>query len=202
MCKIGNSTFAVIGFGAMGLSAFYGSIESDEERFKIIDAAHAARCTFWDTADAYLDSEEFKRTRKWADIFLCAKFGFMPDLSIDGSPEHVRKAAEASLTRLGVESIDLYYLHRADYKVPIEAAHIRRHGRAGQVGASSRAADRLTPFEYSPFTLDIEDPKINLLARLLTACMQKSPDDFEDSDFRKHIARYTRGIGDTSAQYS
>ncbi|KAJ7128719.1 Aldo/keto reductase [Mycena epipterygia] len=242
--KIGHSTFSAIGFGAMGISAFYGSVESDEERFKILDAAHAAGCTFWDTADAYLDSEEligkwFQRTGKRADIFLCTKFGFMPDLSIDGSPEHVRKAAEASLTRLGVESIDLYYLHRADYKVPIEhtvgamaelVKHVLPHtttsganinyreGKVKHLGLSEVSASTLrrahavhpiaaVEVEYSPFTLDIEDPKINLLAtarelgvkivayaplgRGLLTGQYKSPDDFEDSDFRKHIARYS-----------
>ncbi|KAJ7123108.1 Aldo keto reductase [Mycena epipterygia] len=220
--KIGNSTFPAIGFGAMGISAFYGSVESNEERFKILDAAHAAGCTFWDTADAYLDSEEligkwFKRTGKRADIFLCTKFGFMPDFSIDGSPEHVWKAAASSLTRFG----------RADYKVPIEAgfgpAHIIcRAGKVKHLGLSEVSASNLrrahavhpiaaVEVECSPFTLDIEDLKINLLATarelgvkivayaprfsqantLYLASMQKSPDEFEDSDFRKHIPRYS-----------
>ncbi|KAJ7300912.1 hypothetical protein DFH08DRAFT_724836 [Mycena albidolilacea] len=63
--KIGNSTFPAIGFGAMGISLYYyflkrGVVESDEERFKahVLDAAHAAGATFWDTADIYGDSEE------------------------------------------------------------------------------------------------------------------------------------------------
>lgn len=100
---------------------------------QFLDAVYAAGCTFWDTADAYMDSEQligkwcvvhiihvritkhacgrFKRTGKRADIFLSTKFGFMPDLTINGKPEHVREAVESSLAKLGVDSIDLYYLH-------------------------------------------------------------------------------------------
>ncbi|KAJ7271586.1 hypothetical protein C8J57DRAFT_1507494 [Mycena rebaudengoi] len=56
--KIGDQTFSSIGFGAIGISAYYGEIKSDQERFKVFDAVFAAGCTFWDTADAYTDSEE------------------------------------------------------------------------------------------------------------------------------------------------
>jgi len=56
--KIGNSQVTAIGYGAMGLSAFYGAIVSDEERLKFLDALYASGCTFWDTADLYGDSEE------------------------------------------------------------------------------------------------------------------------------------------------
>ncbi|KAJ6546173.1 NADP-dependent oxidoreductase domain-containing protein [Mycena vulgaris] len=225
--KIGDSTFSAIGFGAMGISAFYGEVESDEERFKVFDAAHAAGCTFWDSADVYADSEEligkwFKRTGKRADIFLATKFGFMPDLSVDGRPAHVREAAEASLAKLGVETIDLYYLHRADVKTPIEhtvsaMAELVKEGKVKYLGLSEVSASTLRrahavhpisalQVEYSPFTLDIEDPKIDLLntarelgvqivaysplGRGLLTGQFKSPDDFDDTDFRKHIARY------------
>ncbi|KAJ7916084.1 NADP-dependent oxidoreductase domain-containing protein [Mycena leptocephala] len=225
--NIGNSTFSAIGFGAMGLSAFYGQVESDEERFKVLDAAHAAGCTFWDTADGYGDSEEllgkwFKRTGKREDIFLATKFGFKADLSVDGSPEYMRKAVVASLAKLGVESIDLYYLHRADTKVPIEhtigaMAELVKEGKVKHLGLSEvssstlRRAHAVHPIaavqvEYSPFTLDIEDPKINLLntarelgvkivaysplGRGLLTGQYKSTGDFEDTDFRKYIARH------------
>ncbi|KAJ6532840.1 NADP-dependent oxidoreductase domain-containing protein [Mycena vulgaris] len=225
--KIGDSTFSAIGFGAMGISGFYGEVESDEERFKVFDAAHAAGCTFWDSADLYADSEEligkwFKRTGKRADIFLATKFGYMPDFSLDGSPAHVREAAEASLAKLGVETIDLYYLHRADVKTPIEhtvgaMAELVKEGKVKYLGLSEVSASTLRrahavhpisalQVEYSPFTLDIEDPKIDLLntarelgvqivaysplGRGLLTGQFKSPDDFDDSDFRKQIARY------------
>ena len=58
-----------------------------------------------------LNSRRFKRTGKRSDIFLATKFGFTPDLTIDGSPTHVRAAAASSLKRLGVDTIDLFYLH-------------------------------------------------------------------------------------------
>ncbi|KAF7373930.1 Aldo/keto reductase [Mycena sanguinolenta] len=226
--KIGNSTFPGIGFGAMGIAAFYGAVESDEERFKVLDAAHAAGCTFWDTADVYNDSEEligkwFKRTGKRADIFLCSKFGITPSLSSDGSPEYVKKATESSLKKLGVDYIDLYYLHRADSNTPIEhtvaaMAEFVKAGKVKHLGLSEVSADTLrrahavhpiaaVQVEYSPFTLDIEDPKIGLLAaarelgvkivaysplgRGLLTAQYKSPDDFEDGDFRKAIPRYS-----------
>ncbi|KAF8178862.1 NADP-dependent oxidoreductase domain-containing protein [Mycena galopus ATCC 62051] len=226
--KIGNSTFSGIGFGAMGISSFYGAVESDEERFKVLDAAHAAGCTFWDTADVYGDSEEligkwFKRTGKRADIFLCSKFGFLPTLGIDGSPAYVKTATESSLKRLDVDCIDLYYLHRADLNTPIEhtVAAMAEFVKAGKVkylglsevsAATLRRAHAVHPIaalqvEYSPFTLDIEDPKIGLLAtarelgvqvvaysplgRGLLTGQFKSPDDFGDDDFRKGIPRYS-----------
>ncbi|KAJ7435780.1 NADP-dependent oxidoreductase domain-containing protein [Mycena galericulata] len=225
--SIGNSSFSAIGFGAMGISVGYGEVDSDEERFKVLDAAHAAGCTFWDTADMYADSEVligkwFKRTGKRADIFLSTKFGFMPDYSISGAPERVPEAAAASLAKLGVETIDLYYLHRADAKVPIEKtvaamAELVKQGKVKHLGLSEVSASTLRrahavhpiaaiQVEYSPFTLDIEDPKINLLntarelgvkivaysplGRGLITGQYKSPADFEDSDFRKMIPRY------------
>ncbi|KAJ7193038.1 NADP-dependent oxidoreductase domain-containing protein [Mycena pura] len=227
--KIGNSTFPAIGFGAMGLSTAYGPVDSDEERFKVLDAAHAAGCTFWDTADVYGDSEDligkwFKRTGKRSDIFLATKFGFkLPDLVIDGTPAHVRAAAASSLKRLGVDTIDLFYLHRADQNTPIEVtvgamAELVKEGKVKHLGLSEVSAGTLrrahavhpiaaVQVEYSPFTLDIEDPKINLLntarelgvkivaysplGRGLLTGQYKSPDDFEPDDFRRTIARYS-----------
>ncbi|KAJ7738250.1 NADP-dependent oxidoreductase domain-containing protein [Mycena maculata] len=98
--RIGNSLFPAIGFGAMGISTFYGPI---------LDAAYAAGCT---TADLYGDSKVllgkwFKCTGRRVEIFLCTKFGFLPDLTVNGSPARVKEAAEASLAKLGVEIIDL-----------------------------------------------------------------------------------------------
>ncbi|KAJ7036068.1 NADP-dependent oxidoreductase domain-containing protein [Mycena alexandri] len=225
--QIGNFTFSAIGFGAMGLSVAYGQTESDEDRFKVLDAAYAAGCTFWDTANIYGDSEVllgkwFKRTGKRADIFLATKFGFGANLSLSGTPENVRASAEASFEKLGVDTIDLYYLHRADANVPIETtvaamAELVKAGKVKHLGLSEVSASTLrrahavhpiaaVQVEYSPFTLDIEDPKINLLntarelgvkivaysplGRGLLTGQYKSTDDFEDGDFRKLIPRY------------
>ncbi|KAJ6517190.1 NADP-dependent oxidoreductase domain-containing protein [Mycena vitilis] len=186
--KIGDITVSAIGFGAMGIAGMaYGAAPEDEDRFKVLDAAYAAGCTMWDTADIYGDSEQllgqwFKRTGRRDDIFLASKFGIVALAGgrvVDGSPEYVRKAAEKSLQRLGVDCIDLYYLHRADPLTPIERtvaamAELVREGKVKYLGLSEisaatlRRAHAVHPIaavqvEYSAFTLDIEDPNIALL---------------------------------------
>ncbi|KAH7906993.1 NADP-dependent oxidoreductase domain-containing protein [Hygrophoropsis aurantiaca] len=226
--KIGSDDVSAIGFGAMGISAFYGKVESDEERFKVLDAAYENGCTFWDTANIYGGSEEligkwFKRTGKRNEIFLATKFGvdFNRPSGVNGSPEGVKAAFERSLQRLGVDKVDLYYLHRPDPDVPIEVT-VRAMGElvdSGQVkylGLSECTADTLrraqktrpiaaVQVEYSPFTLDIEN--LNILAtsrelgikiiaysplgRGLITGQYKSPDDFEEGDFRRMVPRYS-----------
>ncbi|KIM36704.1 hypothetical protein M413DRAFT_449041 [Hebeloma cylindrosporum] len=131
----------------------------------------------------YGDSEDllgkwFKKTGKRDQIFLATKFGFT-ESGLNGTPEYVRTAAETSLKRLGVETIDLYYLHRADQNVPIEKtvgamAELVKEGKVRHLGLSEissatlRRAHAVHPIaavqvEYSPFCLDIEDEKIGLL---------------------------------------
>ena len=118
-----------LGFGAMGLSAFYGKAESDDERFKVLDRAYELGERNWDSADMYADSEDligqwFKRTGKRNDIFLATKFGNLvsPDgkRSVRSDPEYVKEACDKSLKRLGIDCVDLYYCHRVDGKTPIE----------------------------------------------------------------------------------
>ena len=111
-----------------GLSAFYGQVESDEDRFKFLDRAYELGETFWDSADMYQDSEDligkwFKRIGKRNEIFLATKFAnlYQGDKLIQrNDPEYVREACEKSLKRLGIETIDLYYCHRLDQVTPIE----------------------------------------------------------------------------------
>ncbi|KAJ6573318.1 Aldo/keto reductase [Mycena sp. CBHHK59/15] len=212
--KIAGVSVSAIGFGAMGIAGTYGAVGDDEERFKVLDAAYAAGCTMWDTADVYGDSEEllgkwFKRTGKRDEIFLASKFGFIAFTGrvIDGTPEYARKAVEKSLQRLGVDCIDLYYLHRADPFVPIEhtvraMAEFVKEGKVKYLGLSEvsaatlRRAHAVHPItavqvEYSPFTLDIEDPKI----ALLQTCRElgiatRSPEDLDPNDFRRKVERY------------
>jgi len=124
-----------LGFGLMGLSAFYGAPEPDSTRLSVLDRAYELGETFWDSADIYGDSEDL--VGKWFslhpekrnDIFLATKFanrvinvegGKTPSRTVDSSPEYVKEACEKSLKRLGVECIDLYYCHRVDKKTPIE----------------------------------------------------------------------------------
>jgi len=228
--KIAGVSVSAIGFGAMGIAGAYGAVGDDEERFKVLDAAHAAGCTMWDTADLYGDSEEligkwFKKTGKRDEIFLASKFGFIAMTGpkvIDGSPEYARKALDKSLSRLGVDCIDLYYLHRADPSVPIEhtvgaMAEFVKEGKVKHLGLSEvsaatlRRAHAVHPIaavqvEYSPFTLDIEDPKIALLetcrelgvaiiaysplGRGFLSGLYRSPDDLDPEDFRRMVPRY------------
>ncbi|KAF7439845.1 hypothetical protein PC9H_000182 [Pleurotus ostreatus] len=192
--KVGDVNVSALGFGAMGISAFYGPTEPDEERFKVLDAAYEAGCRFWDTADVYMDSEEllgkwFKRTGKRDEIFLATKFGLRssPTRLINGDPEYVKASIEKSLKRLGVDYVDLYYFHRADPTVPIEASiwlwfrtvgamsELVKEGKVKYIGLSEcsaktlRRAHAVHPItalqvEYSPFTLDIESEKVGLLA--------------------------------------
>jgi aryl-alcohol dehydrogenase-like predicted oxidoreductase len=132
--KLGNNgpEVCALGLGLMGISAFYGTPESDEDRFAFLDRAYELGATNWDSADIYGDSEEligkwFERTGKRDEIFLATKFankrdGYGKDakISADSTPEYAKQACEKSLKRLGVKTIDLYYCHRVDRKTPIE----------------------------------------------------------------------------------
>ncbi|KAJ7215144.1 aldo-keto reductase yakc [Mycena rebaudengoi] len=137
----------------------------------------------------------------------------MADFTIDGSPENGKRAAESSLMKLA-SVYHTYILQRADHKDPIEhtvvaMAELVKAGKVKPLGlseVSSNTLRRVHVLHLMPFTLDIEDPKINLLTTchelgvkvvaysplghgLLTGQF-KSPDDFDESDFRKHIERY------------
>ncbi|KAF9260386.1 Aldo/keto reductase [Marasmius fiardii PR-910] len=183
--KIGNDLIHPIGFGAMGISAFYGKVGTDEERFEVLDAALAAGCNHWDSADIYGDSEEligkwFKRTGKRNEIFLASKFGYTPNFaSVRGDPEYVKQQCVKSLERLGVEQIDIYYVHRTDANVPIELTvgamvELVKEGKVKYIGLSEctaadlRRAHAVHPIsaiqmEYSPIFLDIESEKLGIL---------------------------------------
>ncbi|KAM5541769.1 hypothetical protein V8D89_004498 [Ganoderma adspersum] len=190
MRQIGDSSSLSIGYGGMGISAFYGATPPDEQRFKVLDAVYENGITHWDTADAYGDSEKlmgqwFKRTGKRKDIFLATKFGvgrhWGSDFKrgVNGEPDYVPKALQRSLEQLGVDHVDLWYLHRADIGVPIERtvkamAQQVKAGKARYLGLSEVSAETLrrahavhpiavVQVEYSPFTTDIEDDKIALL---------------------------------------
>ncbi|KAL9047034.1 MAG: hypothetical protein Q9214_000289 [Letrouitia sp. 1 TL-2023] len=221
-----------LGYGAMGLSAFYGTPAADEERFKFLDRLYELGCTNWDSADIYLDSEDligkwFARTGLRSHIFIATKFAnhILPDgtRELRSDPAYVKEACAKSLSRLGVDCIDLYYCHRVDKKTPIEKtieamAELKSEGKIKYLGLSEvssetlRRAHKIHPIsavqiEYSPFTLDIEDPAIGLLAtcrelgvvtiaysplgRGLLTGQYKSPDDFEEKDWRRYAPRFS-----------
>jgi len=179
----------------------------------------------------YGDSEELigrwlKRSGKRNEIFLATKFGAGSPTGkiIDCSPAYVKEACQKSLEKLGVDQIDLFYAHRADPTVPIEhtvgaLAELVKEGKIKYIGICEcngdtlRRAYKVHPIaaiqvEYSPFTLDAEDPKIGALAaarelgvtvfaysplgRGLLTGKYKSPDDFEEGDIRRIIPRYSK----------
>lgn len=138
--KLGNTNIEVsaIGLGCMPISSVYGEAD-DNESMRLLDKALELGINLWDTADAYgidlsneiLLGEYFKKSGNRNKIFLASKFGFvlnegfhdafLPKAThIDGSPEYVKKACDASLKRLKVDYLDLYYPHRVDPNVPIE----------------------------------------------------------------------------------
>lgn len=159
--KLGNTNVEVsaIGLGCMPISSVYGEAD-DNESIKLLDRALDLGINLWDTADAYdIDSSNeillgkyFKKTGNRGKIFLASKFGFVlnegyhdafqpKETHIDGSPEYVKKACEASLKRLGIDCIDLYYLHRVDPNVPIEEtvgamADLIKEGKIRYIGLS------------------------------------------------------------------
>ncbi|CAN9298859.1 unnamed protein product [Alternaria sp. RS040] len=175
-----------LGFGLMGLSAFYGQPKPDSERLALLDRAHELGERFWDSSDMYGDNEDligkwFKANPdKRNDIFLATKFAVKNmGAEIDSSPEYVKEAVEKSLQRLGIEQIDLYYCHRVDQKTPIELTvqamadlvnlkKIKYLGLSEVSAETLRRAHKVHPIsavqvEYSPFALEIESKQIDLL---------------------------------------
>ncbi|MEU7892773.1 aldo/keto reductase [Nonomuraea sp. NPDC049152] len=168
-----------IGLGCMGMSEFYGET-NEAESIAVIHRALDLDVNFLDTADMYglghneeLVGRAIKGRRD--EVFLGTKFGIRRDggvRSIDNTPEYIRQACDASLQRLGVEHIDLYYMHRRNPDVPIEEsvgamAELVEQGKVRNLGLSEVSADTLRrahathpvyalQSEYSLFTRDIE----------------------------------------------
>lgn len=148
-----------LGFGLMGLSAFYGKPKPDEERFAMLDHVYDSGERFWDSADMYNDSEDLignwfkKNPGKRETIFLATKFGNWVDpktgeRSVRNEPEYVKQACEKSLKRLGVDQIDLYYVHRLNASQPVEVTikamkELQDAGKVKYLGMSECSADSL-----------------------------------------------------------
>ncbi|KAI8625480.1 putative aldo/keto reductase [Xylariaceae sp. FL1651] len=188
--KLGSQGPAIpaVGLGLMGFSIHYGPAPSDEERFAVLDRALELGATHWDSSDMYGDCEEllgkwFKRTGKRDQIFLATKFGFVKGSmsEIDSSAAYCKKACAESLKSLGVDYIDLYYVHRANPNTPIEETmrallELKSEGKIKHIGLSEvssttlRRASKIghvdaVQIEYSPFDLDIESESgTNLMA--------------------------------------
>jgi aryl-alcohol dehydrogenase-like predicted oxidoreductase len=231
--KLGSTgvDLPAIGLGCMGMSSVYGAAD-DATSIAVIHRALELGVTFLDTADIYGagGNEELvgRAIKGRRDRFVLAtKFGNVikgswadgKGYAIDGSPAYVKRAAEASLRRLGVETIDLYYQHRVDPRTPIEEtvgamAELVKEGKVRYLGLSEAAPDTVRrahavhpiaalQTEYSLWTRDPEDELLELTRRLgitfvaysplgrgfLTGSL-RSPDDLAADDWRRLNPRF------------
>jgi aryl-alcohol dehydrogenase-like predicted oxidoreductase len=217
-----------LGLGCMGMSQSYGPGD-DQESVATIHRALELGVTFLDTADVY---GPFTNERlvgraiagRRDEVVLATKFGNqrLPDgrRVVNGDPAYVRQACDASLGRLGVDHIDLYYQHRVDRSVPVEetwgalaelvqAGKVRHLGISEAAPATVRRAHAVHPvsagqYEWSLFTRDLEEELVPTLRELGIGLVAysplgrgflsgriTSPDDFGEDDFRRNHPRFT-----------
>ena len=226
---------STVGLGCMGMSEFYGSAD-ESEALRTIHRALDLGVTLLDTADMYGPFTNEKLvgaaiSGRRDEVVLATKFGNVRDPDdpthrwIDGSPEYVRRACDASLQRLGVEHIDLYYQHRVDQSVPIEetvgamaelvaAGKVRRLGLSEASATTIRRANAVHPItalqtEYSLWTRHIEDEILATIRDLGIGLVPYSPlgrgfltgtitsaDALAPDDFRRQNPRF---VGDALA---
>jgi aryl-alcohol dehydrogenase-like predicted oxidoreductase len=227
-----NLEVSALGLGCMGMSSAYGPAADKQEMIKLIRAAHDRGITFFDTAESYgpfvneeLVGEALAPLRK--EVVIATKFGFDIDLEtgerrsgLNSRPEHIRAVAEASLKRLRVDTIDLFYQHRVDPAVPIEdvAAAVKqliqegkvRHFGLSEPGAATiRRAHAVHPITavQSEYSLFYRGPEAEILPTLeelgigfvcfsplgagfLTGKITETT-QFDKTDFRNIVPRFT-----------
>jgi aryl-alcohol dehydrogenase-like predicted oxidoreductase len=231
MRKLGRSGLEVsaIGFGAMGMSFGYGPPKDKKEMIAVLRAAVEQGITFFDTAEVYgpflneeLVGEALAPFRK--NIVIATKFGFNTAANaslsdLNSRPEHIKEVAEASLKRLRVDAIDLFYQHRVDPNVPIEdvAGAVKdlieegkvKHFGLSEAGAKTiRRAHAVQPVtalqsEYSLWWREPEDVIIPTLEELGIGFVPFSPlgkgfltgkissdTKFDSTDFRSTVPRF------------
>ncbi len=216
-----------VGLGCMGMSEFYGGTD-DENSKRVIFAALENGVTMLDTADTYgnghnerLISDVIKAWGK--NVFIATKFGIVRkpgsyERKICGRPQYVREAVEKSLKRLGLDTIDLYYVHRIDTNVPIEdtvgeMSDLVREGKIKYIGLSEASVETVlkahavhpitcVQSEYSLFTRDVEESLLPALRKngiglvpysplgrgLLSGKLTREAID-HDGDLRKYLPR-------------
>ena len=227
--KIGALTVPALGLGCMGMSEFYGTAD-EAEAVATIHRALDLGVTLLDTADMYgpftneqLVGRAIRGRRN--EVVLATKFGNErnPDgsrVGVNGRPEYVRAAADASLQRLGVDVIDLYYQHRVDQNTPIEEtwgalAGLVEAGKVRHVGISEAAPDTIrkansvhpvtaVQTELSLWTRDPQENGVldavrevgagfvaySPIGRGFLSGQIRSIDDLEPDDFRRHNPRF------------
>ena len=218
---------SALGLGCMGMSEFYGTTD-EGEAIATIHRALELGVDFLDTADMYGRGANEKLVGKAIRdrrdrVVLATKFGNVRNddgsREVRGDPEYVRQACDASLRRLGLDHVDLYYQHRVDFRVPIEEtvgamAELVRAGKVRHLGLSEaspetiRRAHAVHPIsalqsEYSLWTRDPEDGPLQTcrelgigfvayspLGRGFLTGQIRSPEDLEEGDFRRHNPRF------------
>ena len=220
---------SALGLGCMGMSDFYGG-RDDAESLATLHHALDRGVSMLDTADMYgphhneeLIAQVLKERR--SDVFIATKFGIMRDPAnpqlrgINGRPDYVRSSCDASLARLGIDVIDLYYQHRVDPVTPIEEtvgamADLVRAGKVRYIGLSEagsatvRRAHAVHPIaalqtEYSLWTRDPEGDTLSTCRELGIGFVAYSPlgrgfltgqlqrfEDFEPNDYRRYSPRF------------
>lgn len=228
--KLGDSDLdvSVLGLGCMGMSEFYGTVD-EADSVRVLHRALELGMNFFDTADMYgpfRNEQLLSRALagRWDQAVIATKFGIVRDANggfggINGTPAYVREACEGSLRRLGVDTIDLYYLHRVDPATPIEdtvgamsrlveEGKVRFLGLSEAAPGSIRRACRVHQIsalqtEYSLWSRDPEDELLSACEELGIGFVAYSPlgrgflsgryrsvEDLEEDDWRRMNPRF------------
>lgn len=237
--RIADAEIGALGLGCMGMSWAYGPAATKEAAERVLGHALELGINHWDTADVYGSGENERLVGPVVKanrdrVFLATKFGNVYDHSmtshqdqvaqgpawiVDGTPEYAKKCIDASLTRLGLDHVDLYYLHRIDPEVPVEETvgamgDLVRAGKVRHIGISEASADTIrrahkahplaaVQNELSLWTRDFVEAEVPLCAELGIAFVAYSPlgrgfltgeiksfDDLDATDARRNHPRF------------